>query len=74
MYKSLKHQESSRIHKMWYDSKSNTLKVEFTKGGIYIYHNVSPDIVKELCDPSKSLGKQFQKLIIEGGFFYEKQK
>jgi lysyl-tRNA synthetase, class II len=56
--------QSEVIKSFDYDTKTKTLKIEFTNGGVYKYHDVPDSIYKELKD-APSVGKYFNTHIKE---------
>lgn len=62
---------SSRIEGMEYDRVNLLLKVTFKGNKQYLYRGVSNFTVQRLLE-EPSLGKGFQKLIINKGYEYDK--
>ena len=55
--------ESSQIKSVGYDSKQNTLYIEFNTGAVYAYNDVPDTHFKMLCTPTLSAGSYFSKEI-----------
>lgn len=64
------HVESSNIESIGYDSKSQTLEIEFLNGSIYQYFDVPQHIYDELID-ADSHGK-YLAANIKGHYRYSK--
>tara|TARA_A100001391_G_scaffold110033_1_gene73898 strand:- start:271 stop:534 length:264 start_codon:yes stop_codon:yes gene_type:complete len=62
---------STSIRSIGYDSESKKMEVEFLKGTVYTYSDVSDEVYNTLMT-SESIGKAFSSLIKAGGFSYEK--
>ena len=62
---------STSIKSIGYDSKLKKMEVEFKKGTVYTYSDVSEEVYDTLMT-SESIGKAFASLIKSGGFSYEK--
>ena len=62
---------STSIRSVGYDPKSKKLEVEFLKGAVYMYSDVSETVYNSLMT-SESIGGAFATLIKGGGFPYEK--
>jgi len=65
-------ENSSRITGMTYDTETNELKIDFKRGGTYIYKQV-PKEVFDTLKTSPSVGKAINTLIIGGGYEYKKE-
>lgn len=63
---------SSSIEALGYDQDTQSLKVWFATGKVYVYHNVPEEEFKNLLDAS-SIGAYFNHNI-KGGYSYEKLK
>lgn len=63
--------KSSNITSIGYDAEARHLEVEFSSGGVYQYHGVSPDEHKALI-ASDSIGKHFHAHI-RGNYQAHKQ-
>ena len=63
--------ESSMIKSLGHDPSTMVLEVEFTKGQIYRYENVSPDVYEALLT-AKSIGKAFSQLIGPSEYTYQR--
>lgn len=64
------HVESSNIESIGYDSKSQTLEIEFLNGSIYQYFDVQHHIYDELMN-ADSHGK-YLAAYIKGNYRYSK--
>ena len=62
---------STSIRSIGYDPESEKMEVEFLKGTVYTYSDVSEGVFNTLMT-SESIGKAFSSLIKSGGFSYEK--
>ena len=62
---------STSIRSIGYDSESRKMEVEFIKGAVYTYSDVSETVYNSLMT-SESIGGAFSKLGKGGGFPYEK--
>ena len=58
----MKPTSSSQIASIGYDEDESKLFIQFTRGGIYAYSNVSEDQFNNLLN-SASIGKEFAKEI-----------
>ena len=63
--------KSSRITGMSYDTEKQELKIDFKRGGYYIYYEVSEEIFNAL-KTAPSIGKAFDSLVRSGGHRFEK--
>jgi len=54
--------ESSQITGYAYDARTSTLKVKFTRGGVYEYQGVEPHVVEHVFQ-STSVGSAFSSTI-----------
>ena len=61
--------DSAQLTSIAYDAVSETLEVEFRKGGIYQYFGVSIETHQQLL-AAESIGTYFNAVIREGGFSY----
>lgn len=62
---------SSRITGMAYDSALKTLKIDYKRGGSYLYEEVPEEIFNAL-KTSPSIGKAIDSLVKAGGYSYHK--
>ena len=63
---------SSRITGMAYDTDKKELKIDFKRGGTYIYKEV-PQEIFEAIKTSPSIGKAINALIVAGGYSFTKE-
>lgn len=63
--------ESSHIASIGYDPDTETLEIEFHKGGTYQYSNFPENLWVEF-ENSESKGKYFHRNIRKGGYDYAK--
>jgi hypothetical protein len=62
---------STSIRSIGYDPINKKMQVEFVKGAVYTYSDVSEDVYTALLT-SASIGGALAKLIKGGGFPYER--
>ena len=62
---------SSNLSAIGYDYDTSTLRIEFIKGGAYMYQGVPADVYEGLL-AAGSKGQYFDQFIKKGGYPYSK--
>lgn len=62
---------STQLTSIGYDQVTSTLEVEFRKGGVYQYFDVSPQTHRQLMT-AQSIGTYFNDMIREMGLSYQR--
>jgi len=64
---------STMLRAVAYDETRRLLRVRFSNGSLYRYHDVPPDVVETLLDPpGGSHGRYFNE-VIRDGFDYDEE-
>lgn len=64
-------ESSNRITGMSYDTDKKELKVDYKRGGTYLYREVPEEVFMAL-KTAPSIGKAINSLLIKGGYSYNK--
>lgn len=66
--------KSSNVHSLEYNAQTKELKAQL-RTGTYLYKGIDKETMKSLevaYMNGESVGKEFNRLIVKGGFKYEK--
>lgn len=66
--------KSTLIRAVGYDAESRELRVRFTTGGVYRYHDVPADVAAAIIDPPDGSHGRYFNENVRDGYDYDEER